>query len=102
MADLDAELLALAGDASSDEEDAPMNISGASSMSPDARHGDGSAKPGKKSGGRRGRKSDENDSEEEGEAYVFYLTLDINMQMFTTCEPHYFSARIPLGFFTHF
>lgn len=68
MADLDAELLALAGDASSDEEDAPMNISGASSISPDGRHRDGSAKPGKKSVGRRDRRNDQNDSEEEGEA----------------------------------
>jgi len=67
MADLDAELLALAGDASSDEEDAPMNISGASSMSPDGRNRGGSAKPGRKSGGRRVG-GDQNDSEEEGEA----------------------------------
>lgn len=68
MADIDAELLALAGDASSDEEDAPMNISGASSDASGERDRDGSAKPGKKSGGRRGRKGDQNDSEEEGEA----------------------------------
>lgn len=68
MAEIDEELLALAGDASSDEEDAPMNISGASSLSPEGRNRDGSARPGRKSGGRRGGGGDQNDSEEEGEA----------------------------------
>lgn len=61
MADIDDELLALAGDASSDEEeDAPMNISRGSSASP----GDNT---GKKSKGRTGGRP-QNDSEEEGEA----------------------------------
>ncbi|KAI9740857.1 MAG: hypothetical protein M1818_004462 [Claussenomyces sp. TS43310] len=65
MADIDAELLALAGDASSDEEDAPMNISRESSASRDV-----TAKAnGKKSNGRKsGRRGNKDDSEEEGEA----------------------------------
>jgi len=66
MADIDDELLALAGEASSDEEDdAPMNISGESSASPDNRaSGKASTmKPGSRKTSRR-----QNDSEEEGEA----------------------------------
>lgn len=65
MSDIDDELLALAGDASSDEEEeAPMNISGESSVSPDQKvTGKASAK---KSGAKAGRR--QNDSEEEGEA----------------------------------
>lgn len=63
MADIDDDLLALAGDASSDEEeDAPMNISRESSASPDKSSG----KAGTKKSGRSNRK--QNDSEEEGEA----------------------------------
>jgi len=65
MADIDDELLALAGDASSDEEEeAPTNISKADSASPEARtSGKTSAK---KSGSRKPKRQD--DSEEEGEA----------------------------------
>jgi RNA polymerase-associated protein RTF1 len=65
MSDIDDELLALAGDASSDEEEeAPMNISGESSASPDRKV---ASKAGpKKSGRKAGRR--QNDSEEEGEA----------------------------------
>ena len=65
MSDIDDELLALAGDASSDEEEeAPMNISGESSASPERRVAgkDGAKKSGQKAGRRQ------NDSEEEGEA----------------------------------
>lgn len=63
MADIDDDLLALAGDASSDEEDdAPMNISRESSASPDKSSG----RAGAKKSGRSSRK--QNDSEEEGEA----------------------------------
>lgn len=65
MSDIDDELLALAGDASSDEEDkAPMNINGESSASPD-RKVDGKASA-KKSNRKTSRR--QNDSEEEGEA----------------------------------
>jgi hypothetical protein len=66
MADIDDELLALAGEASSDEEeDAPMNISRESSASPDRKT---SGKPSaKKSGGKKASRR-QNDSEEEGEA----------------------------------
>lgn len=65
MADIDDDLLALAGDASSsEEEDAPMNISRGSSASPGKGSGrSGARKSGDKKGGRR-----QNDSEEEGEA----------------------------------
>ena len=65
MADIDDELLALAGEASSDEEgDAPMNESKESSASPDRKTGGkGSTKKGGKKASRR-----QNDSEEEGEA----------------------------------
>ncbi|TVY29574.1 RNA polymerase-associated protein [Lachnellula hyalina] len=65
MADIDDELLALAGDASSDEEDeAPTNISKAGSASPEA-HTSGKTST-KKSSGRKSKRHD--DSEEEGEA----------------------------------
>ena len=62
--DIDDELLALAGDASSDEEDnAPANASKSDSASPDQpAPGKSTANKGKKTG----RKP--NDSEEEGEA----------------------------------
>jgi RNA polymerase-associated protein RTF1 len=65
MSDIDDELLALAGDASSDEEEeAPMNISGESSASPDLKAtGKGTAKKSSRKANRR-----QNDSEEEGEA----------------------------------
>jgi len=65
MSDIDDDLLALAGDASSDEEEeAPANISRADSASPDNRtSGKTSAK---KTGGRKSKRQDE--SEEEGEA----------------------------------
>lgn len=64
MADIDDELLALAGDASSDEEaDAPLNISRESSAADRKASGKGSAKKSSKSAGRR-----QDDSEEEGEA----------------------------------
>lgn len=64
--DIDDEFLALAGDASEDEEgsEAPKNISRDNSASPDRRtSGKTSAK---KSGGRKPKRRD--DSEEEGEA----------------------------------
>lgn len=65
MADIDDDLLALAGDASSDEEDeAPMNISRGSSASPSKSTGRAGAK---KSGGQKGGRR-QNNSEEEGEA----------------------------------
>ncbi len=65
MADIDDELLALAGDASSDEdEDAPINISRESSDTADRRAaGKTSTKKSGKSASRR-----QDDSEEEGEA----------------------------------
>lgn len=64
MADIDADLLALAGDASSDEEDAPMNISRESSVSRGASKPKHKKHNSRKSGGR----GSNNDSEEEGEA----------------------------------
>jgi RNA polymerase-associated protein RTF1 len=65
MADIDDDLLALAGDASSDEEDdAPMNISRESSAAPDKSIGRAGVK---KSGGQKSNRR-QNDSEEEGEA----------------------------------
>jgi RNA polymerase-associated protein RTF1 len=66
MADIDDELLALAGEASSDEEeDAPMNISRESSGTP---AGKTASKPGaKKASGKKASRR-QNDSEEEGEA----------------------------------
>jgi len=65
MADIDDDLLALAGDASSDEEDdAPMNISRESSTSPDKSTGRAGVN---KSGGQKSNRR-QNDSEEEGEA----------------------------------
>jgi RNA polymerase-associated protein RTF1 len=71
MADIDEELLALAGEASSDEEDAPMNISRGSPGTPDARKrpaGNKAATSKKSSGSRSARRANHNDSEEEGEA----------------------------------
>lgn len=65
MSDIDDELLALAGDASSDEEaEAPTKIDGEHSASPDQKvTGNASTKKsGRKAGGWQ------NDSEEEGEA----------------------------------
>jgi RNA polymerase-associated protein RTF1 len=70
MADIDQELLLLAGEASSDEEDAPMNISRSTSASP-GRKRDTSAKASnsrKTTGRKSGRRGNQNDSEEEGEA----------------------------------
>lgn len=63
MADIDDELLALAGDASSDEEEeAPAEIGQDDSDSPDAR----TSKTSAKKSGRKSKRQD--DSEEEGEA----------------------------------
>jgi RNA polymerase-associated protein RTF1 len=66
MADIDDELLALAGEASSDEEeDAPLNISREGSSTP---AGKTAGKPrAKTSSGKKARRR-QNDSEEEGEA----------------------------------
>ncbi len=65
MADIDDELLALAGDASSDEDNAPMNTSRESSGSAERKaSGKGNTK---KSGG-KGASRRQDDSEEEGEA----------------------------------
>jgi hypothetical protein len=64
MADIDDDLLALAGDASSDEEDdAPANVSRESSVA-----GKTAGKAGAKKGGGRKASRKQNDSEEEGEA----------------------------------
>lgn len=70
MADIDAELLALAGDDSSEEDDAPMNLSRANSASPNGKANNKSAKQGtgKKSGSTNIKRGDQDDSEEEGEA----------------------------------
>ena len=65
MADIDDELLALAGEASSDEEDAPMAISRESSGSPAGKTASKSNT--KKTGGKKASRR-QNDSEEEGEA----------------------------------
>ena len=71
MSDIDDELLALAGDASSDEEDeAPTNIRGESPASPDRKVSTkASTQKSNKMAGRR-----QNDSEEEGEAYFSHHT----------------------------
>ena len=67
MADIDEniddDLLALAGDASSDEDDAPMNISRESSAIAKT-----AGKAGAKKAGARKASRKQNDSEEEGEA----------------------------------
>jgi RNA polymerase-associated protein RTF1 len=65
MSDIDDELLALAGGASSDEEeaDAPMDVSRGNSDSPAKPSGKSSTK---KTGNKRQNRK--NDSEEEGEA----------------------------------
>ncbi|KAN0108444.1 plus-3 domain containing protein [Hyaloscypha variabilis] len=74
MADIDDELLALAGEASSDEEeDAPMNISRESSGTP---AGKTASKPGaKKASGKKASRR-QNDSEEEGEASSSHSSPD--------------------------
>lgn len=64
MADIDDELLALAGDASSDEEEAPNDLSREDSALPE--HSSSGKHIGKKSSDRKSKKRD--DSEEEGEA----------------------------------
>jgi RNA polymerase-associated protein RTF1 len=65
MADIDDELLALAGDASSDEEgEEAKDISRENSASPDRRTSKSGAK---KSAGRKPKRHND-DSEEEGEA----------------------------------
>jgi RNA polymerase-associated protein RTF1 len=70
MADIDEELLLLAGEASSEEdEDAPMNISRDTSVSPNERKSEPKATTSRKSTGRKaGRRGNRDDSEEEGEA----------------------------------
>lgn len=69
MADIDEELLALAGEASSDEEDAPMNISRGTSGSPNGKKRVASGKGMKRSTSKKtGRRGNQDDSEEEGEA----------------------------------
>jgi RNA polymerase-associated protein RTF1 len=72
MADIDEELLLLAGEASSEEdEDAPMNISRDTSVSPNERKSEPKATTSRKSTGKKaGRRGNRDDSEEEGEAYV--------------------------------
>jgi RNA polymerase-associated protein RTF1 len=70
MADIDEELLLLAGEASSEEDDAPMNISRDTSVSPNERKSEPSkATTSRKSTGKKtGRRGNRDDSEEEGEA----------------------------------
>jgi RNA polymerase-associated protein RTF1 len=70
MADIDEELLLLAGEASSEEdEDAPMNISRDTSVSPNERKSEPKATTSRKSTGKKaGRRGNRDDSEEEGEA----------------------------------
>jgi RNA polymerase-associated protein RTF1 len=69
MADIDAELLALAGDDSSDEDEVPMNANGESSSSPDGKSNNKpKASTGKRVGGAKGRRGNDDESEEEGEA----------------------------------
>lgn len=70
MADIDEELLLLAGEASSEEdEDAPMNISRNTSVSPNDRKSEPKATTSRKSTGKRSRRrGNRDDSEEEGEA----------------------------------
>lgn len=70
MADIDEELLLLAGEASSEEDDAPMNISRDTSISPNERKSEPSkATTSRKSTGKKtGRRGNQDDSEEEGEA----------------------------------
>lgn len=61
MSDIDDEFMALVGEASDEEEEAPANDNKAASLSPDGATGKPSAKKSKKA-----RRQDE--SEEEGEA----------------------------------
>jgi len=70
MADIDEELLLLAGEASSEEDDAPMNISRDTSVSPNDRKSEPSkSTTSRKSTGKKaGRRGNRDDSEEEGEA----------------------------------
>jgi RNA polymerase-associated protein RTF1 len=70
MADIDEELLLLAGEASSEEDDTPMNISRDTSISPNERKSEPSkATTSRKSTGKKtGRRGNRDDSEEEGEA----------------------------------
>jgi RNA polymerase-associated protein RTF1 len=71
MADIDEELLLLAGEASSDEDDAPMNISRDTSISPNERKTEPSSKASnsrKSTGKKTSRRGNQDDSEEEGEA----------------------------------
>jgi RNA polymerase-associated protein RTF1 len=70
MADIEEELLLLAGEASSEEDDAPMNISRDTSISPNERKSEPSkATTSRKSTGKKtGRRGNQDDSEEEGEA----------------------------------
>jgi RNA polymerase-associated protein RTF1 len=71
MADIDEELLLLAGEASSDEDDAPMNISRDTSVSRNERKTEPSSKANnarKSVGKNASRRGNQDDSEEEGEA----------------------------------
>lgn len=70
MADIDEELLLLAGEASSEEDDAPMNISRDTSISPNERKSEPSkvTTSRKSTGKKTGRRGNRDDSEEEGEA----------------------------------
>jgi RNA polymerase-associated protein RTF1 len=70
MADIDEELLLLAGEASSEEDvDAPMNISRDTSVSPNDRKSEPKTTTSRKSTGKKtGRRGNREDSEEEGEA----------------------------------
>lgn len=66
MADIDDELLALAGDDSSGDEQVANNDRGRHGSSSPARNGSINGSAGKKGGKKQGRRND--DSEEEGEA----------------------------------
>lgn len=71
MADIDEELLLLAGEASSDEDDAPMNISRDTSISPGDKKAELTSKASnsrKSTGKKPGRRGNQDESEEEGEA----------------------------------
>jgi RNA polymerase-associated protein RTF1 len=63
MSDIDEELLALAGEASSDEEDAPVTATRSASESPV-----GNASSANKGTGKKSRRRGHTESEEEGEA----------------------------------
>lgn len=71
MVDIDEELLLLAGEASSDEDDAPMNISRDTSIAPNDRKNEPSSKANnsrKSASKMTSRRGNQDDSEEEGEA----------------------------------